>query len=518
MDYPSSPSSQSSVPSVFSRGSSRRRAQGSSSDSVPNTYTLCRSIGRLDLRDLRPLPGLVSRDATQYLGGQGHNIVSHLETIAEGVLDKHNIRRPDSVEQAPRDFESTMDTAFDYDSFEPQLASLVLRGYDNDQSTMRLTLLVVADWEDDEWTTRTWEVAAYGLNSVLGKALESFRPDFCVNIEFVASHLIRQAHAFPVTGQPALKMAWNTDILPHLTHLVYENPNVRNHVNAIALQRIGFVRDRPRDNPLTVYVALDNACNEIHWPALYLALAEYLGTFGHQIGLRIEHNSWDFSAFQPHPPQNPRSEPWDVKPYETRAALGADVGCCMYTRSKNNTRYNPPLGTLGCYLQLKMPRKTSWMTVALTNYHIVRPLFRGFLMEDTMAAPVRAISPGTILYGVDRTGIRQDTAPSLGEMEHPTRARHNLIIASQNIMIATEEDPVKKAELQASLDLKKKFFDENRHVLGKLFAASGFARRSASNKRLDWALLTVFSDRIGGNGFPDSSVWQERGRGTGSPR
>lgn len=471
-------------------------------------FTLCRSVGRLDLKDLRPLPGLVAQNPVQYLGGR-RDIKSRLETVAEETLARHGILppTPDAEGDGHDDIYGTMDTAFDT-GFSPEQASLVLRGYRDDPSSMRLTLLVVADWEDGQWTATRWEAAVYDLSYAMGVAMDKLQLGFCVNIEFIATHLIRKAHAFPVTGQPDLESAWNREILPKLTRLASSNTNIRDHINAIALRRIGFKRHNPLDNPLTVYIALDHDCDERHWLGLNGTMTQYLNTLTHQIGLRIEHNRWSLATFLVKPTDKPYNMPRDNEPYQTQASLGADIGSCTHMKSKDGTIFNPYLGTLGCYVELWLPKEKAWKKLALTNYHVVRPLFQGFLMDKAQNHTVKKISPGTALWSVDRKGIGPSTAPSLGEIEHASRVKHNRIMTAQASVISKIKNPEMRQARQEAYNAKKQFFDDNLHVLGKLFAASGFARRSSSGKRLDWALIDVAPERQGSNTLPDILLWE----------
>lgn len=83
MDHSSSPSSRSSH-TVVSRGSSRRRRwdqEPNSTDSTTDTYTVSRSLGRLDCQGIRPLPGLIAADATHLFGEHGRRVVTDIERL-----------------------------------------------------------------------------------------------------------------------------------------------------------------------------------------------------------------------------------------------------------------------------------------------------------------------------------------------------------------------------------------------------------------------------------------------------
>ncbi|KAK4155595.1 hypothetical protein C8A00DRAFT_31542 [Chaetomidium leptoderma] len=72
-------------------------------------------------------------------------------------------------------------------------------------------------------------------------------------------------------------------------------------------------------------------------------------------------------------------------------------------------------------------------------------------------------------------------------------------------------------ETQNDLDDKIAFFDQDRHLFGKVWAGSGYTRRTKTNGRLDWALIEPISqDRVkGGQGqgqginvLPDRDEWK----------
>ncbi|KIL96652.1 hypothetical protein FAVG1_01396 [Fusarium avenaceum] len=61
------------------------------------------------------------------------------------------------------------------------------------------------------------------------------------------------------------------------------------------------------------------------------------------------------------------------------------------------------------------------------------------------------------------------------------------------------------------------FFDCQKNVLGKVYAASGFNNimsnnnnKMDGNRRLDWALIKVNKSRIGTNKLPDEEAWLKK--------
>lgn len=220
--------------------------------------------------------------------------MQHLENVAEGVLAKHGIHAPadDGAGVCNHSsLEYIMDIELSNHRFRAQLASVVLRGLRVNAPTMRLTMLIVADWDDgwDDISQSGWEAAAHDLNAALARALEDLGLGLRINVEFLASHLSRSACAFPVADRD-LQVAWKNEIMPRVVQLVNSQPEIRDYLNTVALYRIGFKRHWQLENPLMVYIGLDNACNEICWPALSKALRPYLGSLDWKIGLCIEHN------------------------------------------------------------------------------------------------------------------------------------------------------------------------------------------------------------------------------------
>lgn len=187
---------------------------------------------------------------------------------------------------------------------------------------------------------------------------------------------------------------------------------------------------------------------------------------------------------------------------------------------------NSAPGTLGCYIELKLSTESQWKRLALTNYHIVRPLLEGFQLEGPVDGRQGARpGVGTLLRTCDDDGIRQGHGLGL-QFEHPSRRRHNHMVELLKLdlsELATHlQDSTQPSgpgikddymTVQKRLDEKKDFFDDDKHILGPVFAASGFRRRSASGHRMDWALVDVVPNRQGINGLPTRKMdeWRKNG-------
>jgi hypothetical protein len=97
-------------------------------------------------------------------------------------------------------------------------------------------------------------------------------------------------------------------------------------------------------------------------------------------------------------------------------------------------------------------------------------------------------------------------------MEHPSRVCHNFTVNQGQRLVARLQagSPSSQAIAAAraqQLNQKIAFFDEDRQRLGRIWAGSGWGRRTPQNNRLDWALIEVEGNRLGRNALPDIDTW-----------
>lgn len=372
----------------------------------------------------------------------------------------------------------------------------------------RPTVLIDAEWNDKS-SPHAWPMAVSQLHSALTQLASHLSE---VDIELRAAFLARRCYVHPILDDQVLQDAWNTTMIHDVNGILEDDEATKGHVNAVCLSRFGFL-NHPTANPITIFVAVAKASNEALWSRVIGKIKAYLTTIPRPIDVFVQHNEWDYSAF---PLVTPRDQPEDRKffeDYQKKVDLGADICGSIYPRSADGESFYPLVGTLGCYLKVKHKKKD--IIMALTNYHVVRPLLEGFYLEfDEGWHQNKVAAEGTALRQADEQGIKVQTGESL-PMEHPSRRRHNTILAQiQNEIDAEKKKKpmnAKRVEKIAALEnerrTKQSFFDDGHHDFGRVWAASGFSRRTPDGQRLDWALIRVIPGRQGTNTLPDKDTW-----------
>lgn len=114
---------------------------------------------------------------------------------------------------------------------------------------------------------------------------------------------------------------------------------------------------------------------------------------------------------------------------------------------------------------------------------------------------------------LDRNGMEPDFARREAMvLESPSRRKHDFTLYYlKNDLVediqqcgATDPDVLR---LQSRFD-QKDLFDEERHLFGRPWAASGYGRRTSANSRLDWALIEFTKpNRLGTNVMPPKHEW-----------
>ena len=106
-------------------------------------------------------------------------------------------------------------------------------------------------------------------------------------------------------------------------------------------------------------------------------------------------------------------------------------------------------------------------------------------------------------------------------LESPSRRRHNATMKSLAGDVRRSEAAYEKAidikarsnikgrldRLRKEYDVRKNFFDMDKHLLGVPWLCSGLMSRTKDNGRLDFALIEMNADRVGENLIPDRIVW-----------
>ncbi|KAK0724448.1 hypothetical protein B0H67DRAFT_680051 [Lasiosphaeris hirsuta] len=131
-------------------------------------------------------------------------------------------------------------------------------------------------------------------------------------------------------------------------------PATKSRVTSIALFKLGFLTTY-EGNPSTVYISVNYESEENHWPPVVGEIQQLLNRYPYKLQVHMEHNT--SSELCPllfplvnRPMTDTKRQIWPAKKYKNLVGLREDIG--------------PE-----CYIKTKY---------ALTNYHIVRPAFKGF--------------------------------------------------------------------------------------------------------------------------------------------
>jgi len=192
----------------------------------------------------------------------------------------------------------------------------------------------------------------------------------------------------------------------------------------------------------------------------------------------------------------------------------------------------PAVGTIGCWVDVKLPGTGKWITLALTAYHVIRPALRGFRVKADPKRSGEAIPlppvEGSPCWMVDRYGFGPRPKEGGGSefrgnwhedmlndwlhlpcFQSPSRLRDAITTGDlEKAASSPYKDPDRhRQRLQHNRD----FLANENHDFGILWAASGFNQRSSSGSRLDWALIKPWEDkRIGENKLPSGYAWQRQ--------
>ncbi len=379
--------------------------------------------------------------------------------------------------------------------------------------TTQPTLLVCLSWHDDS-SAAVWEQIVVTLKQYADDVAGPHGID--VSVEIMAPELIRRKHISPLANDddfPKLAADWPV-IMAEVVRILECFPATASFTNVVSLFRLGYHPDSTR-NPRTVYVSLDFESDPGGWPPVIQTIQGYLDGLEHDLHVHLEHNVLNHLSFPLAPPRVDDHE-MDLqthfnfdpnRDYQTAVVPGVDIGASRYiTREEDQSQIAPLVGTLGCYLEIQCEGVAGWTRLALTNNHVVRPALSGYRLGSSTKSPVR----GSPLWHADHEGFGPDGIELRALMEHPTRAKHNFAVDSLRRAIARQG--TSPPALCDKLAEKLAFFEQDRKLFGQVWAGSGCTRRTATNGRLDWALIEPTRlDRLpppeAMNLLPDFAQW-----------
>lgn len=336
-----------------------------------------------------------------------------------------------------------------------------------------------------------------------------------IEVEMIAEELTLTKYLSLVPAEllaQGLEKDWPS-IKAKVFQILERYSGTKGHMTAISLFRLGFSLC-DAENPNTVYISVDYESEESTWPPVVSEIQQYLQRYEYaNLCVHLEHNTVEHLAF-PLLPSRPIDEKRKQKqalynlipktPYKTAVDLGDDIGTSNYLALSDGQSTNPLIGTLGCWLEIKSDKFPDWTKVALINYHIIRTAYNGFRM-NAGGTRIKAPVDNSTLMKHDMDGVRwESSAPKL---EHPARCKHNNGVQRLHNIIKNFPEQSSRKD-QDELDQMVAFFDQGNHIFGTVYCASGFTRRTASNGRLDWALVMPLDKaRIGKNTLPSFRDW-----------
>lgn len=418
--------------------------------------------------------------------------------------------------------------------------NLEMRQQRRDSATAIPTLIINAPWSRE--MQHAWVEAVQELVIFLRDlSRNSGNRDHDIHVEIIAPEL-QQTTYYDDVSEPFLLGAWDS-----VMDMVYKRLQLfeatKDHMTTIALEKYGVDPDR-RSNPPTIYISVDYSSDETQWLVILTDIKSTIDSVGwNHVQVHIEHNLNMHCAFDLLPPTGDTDEREALglaankrltSDYSQVVKIGDDLGPSHYVTRTDGTPRDPGNGTVGCLVQIKSNSHPNWRTFILTNYHVVRSAFDGFTLEPAGTGS-RVVAPpkSSDLWKIDKNGYIPNSKINSQPVafESPSRSKHNFTIwhidnkilslgkelewyeeSFRNTKDARTGESLREsrdeiAALNVEKQQKLKFFDDNKQVLGELYAASGFRRRSPNNRRLDWALLKLDASRQGSNRLPNREVW-----------
>ncbi|KAK5651827.1 hypothetical protein OQA88_11596 [Cercophora sp. LCS_1] len=420
---------------------------------------------------------------------------------------------------------------------------IVARMFRDDPGDVQPTIFMIVNdgWEWDNEQRKEWVKVVCKLKCYVdGRVSETAAArDIDVCVEMLSKSLVAQKYLTVISGDEpgsqSLIKSW-PDIRDVVLEKLESYSSTAGCMTSIALFRLGYSME-VAENPKTVYISVDYDSPASGWSPVVDAIQEFLNTFRMGLKVHIEHGVVGLSAgFRLVPSEltpgellvRKRDFAYEIRgPYSKKIAAGSDISAARYLTRRDGKTSCPTVGTLGCWVQVKITGKEGWTTMGLTCFHVVRPCFQGFnvgvketevdgLSEKVNCGATAATTENSPCWNAEVNGVTpQDTVGTTFRVESPPRVKHNVNVANKTDRInqlKKEGLPTqaKEKELQGILE----FFDNDNHLFGRPHLASGYLRLSRTNGRLDWALISLLDDkldRVGGNPLPSEDEFVANG-------
>ena len=482
-----------------SSGRSRRLRESSSDESSTGVFGVSNTKYRVGAPPVRPLPlenHKIPPHASRY------ETIRELKILIGELLRRNGIQNPPcapTVEYLDSGFDDPDDDD-DEDTAHIQIVNRMVPGQPN---TVRPTVLITAQWNDQ--SQFAWDKVVRMIKIRVDDMLEQGQLRMNLDVEMIATQLAWPMYMSPIHNQPQLAAQWE-NMAKQIYSMLQSNPASGDSTRCIYLCRLGYFSTEPHRNPMTVYIAVDYDFPEDLWGPVVTMIEYFVRQFPGHLHVKMEHCAHERGAFQPLVPRERQTFAQGYPaPYSRALSMGSDVGPGLYLQTTSGERRHPGMGTIGCFVDVKISPNSAWKRLALTNYHVVRPSLGGLVVHNEK---VEFALPNSPALRADRDGLKPSQQPSV-LMEHPSRRRHN-----QHLSDLQEKIKSLGASQNASQRhrdnyvAKKAFFDNGQQLLGKIWAASGYCRRTKNNSRLDWALIEVPQDRPSSNVLPSQHAWK----------
>jgi hypothetical protein len=405
--------------------------------------------------------------------------------------------------------------------------TLTTRVFRDDPSDSQPAIYIVVDAWTEESASLWQKLVTHLKIYVDGRINDTERAGgIDMSVEVVHRELERLKYIALIVPSNPPNYSELEDAWPRVKAGVFEilqtSDTTADRMTSISLFRMGFDRYW---NPMTVYVTVDYESQESGWPPVVNKMQSFLDGLGLHLQVHLEHGIIGHQSFPLLHFRQPQADRVDRRrdffsyidgPYSTTVNLGADIGASCYLPGEDGAPVSALVGTLGCWLEVYVKNK-GWKKVALTNYHVVRPTVEGFTVSDVADSFGAVVQRGKItapakdskLREADVHGLVPKNANERECMEHPTRAKHNFAVEMTQLELTSRSPGEGRAAQARELNDKIAFFDNGKQLLGRVWLASGYMRRSRTNGRLDWALLEPLQDsqRTGGNALPTREQW-----------
>ena len=391
---------------------------------------------------------------------------------------------------------------------------------EDEPSNDDLTLLFVAEWENDSDGQKWYEAA----NDVRDLFVHTSALTRNIKMEIVSWMLTEPRNINIVEPNHPIVDAWPT-LNRRIHQIIDATPKLDKGWLTIDVLRFGFRSMPEMPYAVTISITVDMSLDRRDWLLAELQIKDVVAQHGFRdVEVEIERGELDpTTAFQLQNPRRPARENENeviFEDYPQRVGMGCDFGPQLYfTAGTNGPVIGGPTATIGGYIEVSYG-KSPYKKFAVTNYHCIREALQGFHYIGSGEKPQKGLVPPTShLQTIDMDGMFPDRLVSQTQrIECPSGRKHNFTMHYHDEEIAKLQDLKKKrpdistwdAQISAQKAIKDRkiaFFDQAKHDFGTLWLCSGYNTKASRGGRVDVALIQVEPSRMGNNTIPNQSQW-----------